>query len=177
MASGRDRYLDRGRTYIVLARCRPEWRRARRLDPAGKRLARCAVLQEEALEIRRDAAARDDHGQASFVRRCEGKDGPLGRTSPAQSSQQSGREFSSADATTRADHDAFQLLQAHRFLSVHDQVSNLFHIPYPGALTADFRRAWHERAFATWREISMTSAIAESRTFEKRLLQLSGRLS
>ncbi|MCD9260780.1 IS6 family transposase, partial [Bradyrhizobium diazoefficiens] len=29
--------------------------------------------------------------------------------------------------------------------------------------TADFRRASRERAFATWREISMTSAIAESR--------------
>ena len=67
--------------------------------------------------------------------------------------------------------------QAQRFLSVHDQVANLFHIPYPGAATADFRRASRERAFATWREISMTSAIAESRTFEKRLLQLSGRLS
>jgi putative transposase len=53
--------------------------------------------------------------------------------------------------------------QAQRFLSVHDQVANLFHIPYPGAAIADFRRASRERAFATWREISMTSAIADSR--------------
>ena len=53
--------------------------------------------------------------------------------------------------------------QAQRFLSVHDQVANLFHIPYPGAVTADFRRASRERAFATWREISRTSAIADSR--------------
>ncbi|MEY9748420.1 putative transposase [Bradyrhizobium japonicum] len=53
--------------------------------------------------------------------------------------------------------------QAQRFLSVHDQVANLFHIPYAGAATADFRRASRERAFATWREISMTSAIADSR--------------
>ena len=53
--------------------------------------------------------------------------------------------------------------QAQRFLSVHDQVANLFHIPYPRAATAAFRRASRERAFATWREISATSAIAESR--------------
>ncbi|MGC0396876.1 transposase-like protein [Bradyrhizobium sp. USDA 241] len=51
--------------------------------------------------------------------------------------------------------------QAQRFLAVHDQVANLFHIP--GAVTADFRRASRERAFATWRQISMTSAIADSR--------------
>ncbi|MET3299191.1 IS6 family transposase [Bradyrhizobium diazoefficiens] len=91
-----------------------------------------------------------DHGQAPFVRRCEGEDGLARRTSPAQSSQQSGRELSSADAATRADHEAFKSShQAQRFLSVHDQVANLFHIPYPGAATAAFRRASRERAFAT----------------------------
>ncbi|WP_456632629.1 IS6 family transposase [Bradyrhizobium sp. USDA 10063] len=47
--------------------------------------------------------------------------------------------------------------QAQRFLAVHDQVANLFHIPYPGAVTADFHRASRERAFATWREISTTA--------------------
>jgi len=31
--------------------------------------------------------------------------------------------------------------QARRFLSVHDQVANLFYIPYPESVTADFRRA------------------------------------
>jgi putative transposase len=31
--------------------------------------------------------------------------------------------------------------QAQRFLSVHDQVANLFHIPYPESATADLRRA------------------------------------
>ncbi len=50
--------------------------------------------------------------------------------------------------------------QAQRFLSLHDQVANLFYIPYPGTVTADFRRASRERAFATWREISTTSAVA-----------------
>ena len=44
--------------------------------------------------------------------------------------------------------------QAQRFLSVHDQVANLFHIPYPETATADCRRASRERAFAVWREIS-----------------------
>jgi len=48
--------------------------------------------------------------------------------------------------------------QAQRFLSVHDQVANLFHIPYPESTTADFRRASRERAFAVWREISKTNA-------------------
>jgi putative transposase len=31
--------------------------------------------------------------------------------------------------------------QAQRFLSVHDQVANLFHIPYPESVAADLRRA------------------------------------
>ncbi|MGY2990508.1 hypothetical protein ACVI1K_007855 [Bradyrhizobium sp. USDA 4508] len=67
--------------------------------------------------------------------------------------------------------------QAQRFLSVHDQAAKLFSILYPGAVAADFRRASRERAFATWREISTTSAIAESPTSENPLLRLSGRLS
>jgi transposase-like protein len=50
--------------------------------------------------------------------------------------------------------------QAQRFLSVHDQVANLFHIPYPESATADFRRASRERAFAAWCEISKTGATA-----------------
>jgi putative transposase len=50
--------------------------------------------------------------------------------------------------------------QAQRFLSVHDQVANLFHVPYPNSVTADFRRASPEQAFAAWREISKTGATA-----------------
>ena len=50
--------------------------------------------------------------------------------------------------------------QAQRFLSVHDQVANLFHIPYPQFTTADLRRASRARAFAVWTEISNTGAIA-----------------
>ena len=49
--------------------------------------------------------------------------------------------------------------QAQRFLSVgHDQVANLFHVPYPETATADFRRASRERAFATWRNVSKIAA-------------------
>ena len=43
---------------------------------------------------------------------------------------------------------------------VHDQVANLFHIPYPESIPADFRRASRERAFAVWSEISKTAATA-----------------
>jgi len=50
--------------------------------------------------------------------------------------------------------------QARRFLSVHDQVANLFPIPRPDSVTADFRRASRERAFAVWRAISKTGAAA-----------------
>ena len=50
--------------------------------------------------------------------------------------------------------------QAQRFLSVHDQVADLFHIPHPDSVTADFRRASRERAFAVWRAISKTGAAA-----------------
>src|SRR3984957_18652689 len=57
--------------------------------------------------------------------------------------------------------------QAQRFLSVHDQVANLFHIPYPNSVTADFRRASREQAFAAWREISKTGATAWPPLFEE----------
>jgi putative transposase len=50
--------------------------------------------------------------------------------------------------------------QAQRFLSVHDQVANLFHLPYPESATADHRRASRGRAFAAWREISKMCATA-----------------
>jgi len=50
--------------------------------------------------------------------------------------------------------------QAQRFQSVQDQVANLFHIPYPtNSVTADFRRASREQAFAAWREISKTGCL------------------
>ena len=63
--------------------------------------------------------------------------------------------------------------QAQRFLTVHDQVANLFHIPYPESVPADFRRASRERAFAVWSEISKLPPLPDSRLSETRLLQLS----
>jgi putative transposase len=50
--------------------------------------------------------------------------------------------------------------QAQRFLSVHDQVANLFHVPYPEKATAEHRRAMRERAFAVWRDVSKSSVAA-----------------
>jgi putative transposase len=44
--------------------------------------------------------------------------------------------------------------QAQRFLSVHDQVANRFHLPCPAKATAEDRRAKRNRAFAVWSEIS-----------------------
>jgi putative transposase len=70
-------------------------------------------------------------------------------------------ENSHKPKATRTDHEAIQSArQAQRFLSVHDQVANLFHIPYPKSVPADFRRSSRERAFAAWREISKTGATA-----------------
>ena len=101
--------IRRGPEALAVARGRSEWLCARRPGPAPKRHARCAAAHEEAPEIRRHAAARDDHGQAPFVRRCESEDGPWRGTSPAQGPEQSGKEFSSADAATRAHHEALQI--------------------------------------------------------------------
>ena len=47
--------------------------------------------------------------------------------------------------------------QAQRFLSVHDQVANLFHVPYPEKGTAEERRTTCDRAFTVWRDVSKTS--------------------
>ncbi len=43
-------------------------------------------------------------------------------------------------------------------LSAHDQVANLFRIPYPEPAIASARRAAPEHGLAVWREISNTAA-------------------
>ena len=48
--------------------------------------------------------------------------------------------------------------QAQRFLTVHDQIANLFHLPYPDYATAEDRRATRKRAFAVWHNVSKTAA-------------------
>ena len=40
--------------------------------------------------------------------------------------------------------------QAQRFLSVHDQIANLFHLPRPEHQPAVLRRAHRAQAFAAW---------------------------
>lgn len=50
--------------------------------------------------------------------------------------------------------------QAQRFLSIHDQVANLFHIPYPEYTTAAERHVARERALTTWRDISKAALAA-----------------
>src|SRR6202000_2323663 len=97
--------VDRRRVALAVARLRSEWLRARRLDPAPQRQRGCTAAHEEAPEIRRDTAARHDHGQASFLRRGKGEDGPSRRTSPTQGRR---GELSPADKTTRTDHEAIQ---------------------------------------------------------------------
>jgi putative transposase len=47
--------------------------------------------------------------------------------------------------------------QAQWFLSTHDQVANLLHIPYPKLETATARRTSRKQAFAVWRDISKTT--------------------
>ena len=101
-----------------LSRGRSEWFRARRLGPASKRFPRCAAAYGEAPEIRRRTAAGHDQRQAPFVWRCAGEDGPSRRTPPAQGSEQSGGEFSSADKTTRTDHEAIQIRSTGATVSV-----------------------------------------------------------
>jgi hypothetical protein len=118
-----------------------------------------AAAHEEALEISRHAATRDDHGQAPFLRRGKGEDGPSPSTSPAQGAEQSRGELSSANETAPRIMKRFKSArQAQRFLSVHDQVANLFHVPYPEKATAEDRRAARDRAFAVWRNVSGTVA-------------------
>ena len=50
--------------------------------------------------------------------------------------------------------------QAQRFLSVHDQVANLFHVPYPESVPVHRRRASREQALAVGRDISNVKSAA-----------------
>jgi putative transposase len=50
--------------------------------------------------------------------------------------------------------------QAQTFPSTHDQVANLFHIPYSEDTTANARRALRERVFGMWSDISKVNLAA-----------------
>ena len=44
--------------------------------------------------------------------------------------------------------------QVQKFLSIHDQVANLFHIPHREKMSAPDRRAFRDQAFAAWAGIT-----------------------
>ena len=50
--------------------------------------------------------------------------------------------------------------QAQQFLTIHGQVANLFHVPYPESVPAHRRRTLRDRAFAIWKEISNATGAA-----------------
>ena len=50
--------------------------------------------------------------------------------------------------------------QVQKFLSIHDQVANLFHIPHREKMSAPDRRAFRDQAFATWAGITSTQLAA-----------------
>ena len=49
---------------------------------------------------------------------------------------------------------------AQRFLSIHDQLANLFHLPRPERQTATARRTHRAKAIATWREITGAAMVS-----------------
>jgi len=69
-------------------------------------------------------------GQAPFVWRCAGEDGPLCRTSPAQGPEQSPGKLSPADKATRTDHEAIQIGPAGTTVSVGSR-SSREPLPHP----------------------------------------------
>ena len=98
-----------GEPYWLWRAVRSKRLRARRSGSASKRQRRGAPAHDEAPQARPHAAARHDHRQAPILRRGAGKDGPSRRASPAQRTEQSGRELSPADKATGADYEALQI--------------------------------------------------------------------
>jgi hypothetical protein len=113
--------LDRRLATLALAHRRSEWICYRRPGPASKRQPRGATAHGEAPEIGGRAAARHDNGQASFIRRGAGENGPSTRTSPTQGPEQSCGEFAPAGKATRTDHEAIQISPAGTTVSVYSR--------------------------------------------------------
>src|ERR1700757_4643068 len=113
-----------------LWRCRSKRLRSRRLGPAAKRQSRRTAAHEEAPEICCHIAARHDHGQAPFIRRCQSEDGPLRRASPAQGPEQPCGKLSSADKATRTDYEGIQIGPAGTTVSVGSR-SSREPLPHP----------------------------------------------
>ena len=133
----------------VLVQRRRDTRAAQRLM---KKLLKSAVTPPRVMitdKLRSYGAARSEDGpSASNIASTKGLNNRAENShQPTRRRERIMKRFKSAG-------------QAQRFLSVHDQVSNLFHIPYPEIVTADCRRASRQRAFGVWREISKTGAAA-----------------
>src|SRR3954467_2447061 len=100
---------DQGKEALALAGGRPGWGRARRLSPEPAGQEGRQALASQAAEAADPRASWYDHGQAGELQRRERRGDALGRTSEAQRIEQPGREFSSADPTTRATDEAVQV--------------------------------------------------------------------
>ena len=156
------RHLNRRRATLALARRRSERHRSldvlvqRRRDTRAaqrlmKRLLKSAIIPPRVMitdKLRSYGAARAKMGLQVEHRQHKGLNNRAENShQPTRRRERIMKRFKSAR-------------QAQRFLTVHDQVANLFHIPYPESVPADFRRASRERAFAVWSEISKTAATA-----------------
>jgi putative transposase len=119
----------------VLVQCRRDTRAAQRLM---KRLLKSAVTSPHVMitdKLRSYGAARAKMGVRVEHRQHKGLNNRAENShQPTRRRERIMKRFKSAR-------------QAQRFLSVHDQVANLFHIPYPESATADFRRASRELRF------------------------------
>ena len=155
------RHLDRWGALLALARGRPERLRSRRFDPASKRQPRRAPAHGEAVESRRCAAARHDHRQLRSYGAALAKMGL--RIDHRQHKGLNNRAENSHQPTRRRERIMKRFKsarQAQWLVSVHDQIANLFHIPYPESTTAAARRDSRDRGFSVWRQISNTSVMA-----------------
>jgi putative transposase len=132
----------------VLIQRRRDATAARRLM---KRLLKCAVTPPRMMitdKLRSYGAARAKMGLPVEHRQHKGLNNRAENShQPTRRRERIMKRFKSAR-------------QAQRFLTVHDQVANLFHVPYLESVSADRRKALRERAFATWRQISRLNAVA-----------------
>src|SRR5579883_3615777 len=160
MAHGRSRCFYRRQETLALARRRSGRLCSRRSRSKPSRPESRPPAHAQTAAKDNQGAARHDHGQAALLWRGPQGYGAEGGASPTQGLEQPGGEFASAGAATREDHEALQIGAAQRFLSIHDQLANLFHLPRPERQTATARRTHRAKAIATWREITGAAMVS-----------------